>query len=221
MPFIRLWQRTVQRFIALYHRMVEEICWTSKKKKKKDANPLIITMFSNQEVIYLLLSTTHSLKVSEELAGTVGLAQTEGGSDQVLQNLPALFFGLTSSLLISPPPFRWVANSSAGLSAPNPLEVLSLAAVAPQTRFHHVNLASPWKDWPHAKLLFKGKKNTHAGGWTGLRWACVCTCTRISPARARKGNDLLHPAAVGQFHCVMKPGPFVQVISSEAACLVV
>lgn len=67
-----------------------------KKKKKKMQTPVIITVFSNQEVIYLLLSATHSLKVSEELAGTLGPAQTGGGSDRALQTF------LLSSLVSLP-----------------------------------------------------------------------------------------------------------------------
>lgn len=108
--------------------------------------PVIITVFSNQEVIYLLLSATHSLKVSEELAGTLGQhTQTGGGSDRALQTF------LLSSLVSLPLClfllllFRRVANPPARLPPPPPTPpgVLRLAAVGPQTRFHHVNLASP------------------------------------------------------------------------------
>lgn len=59
--------------------------------------PVIITVFSNQEVIYLFLSATHSFKVSEELAGTLGQhTQTGGGSDRALQTF------LLSSLVLLP-----------------------------------------------------------------------------------------------------------------------
>lgn len=91
--------------------------------------PVIITVFSNQEVIYLLLSATHSLKVSEELAGTLGPAQTGGGSDRALQTF------LLSSLV----------------SLPLCLFLLLLFAVSPTLRPDYPptpSLYPPWRSPP-------------------------------------------------------------------------
>lgn len=65
-----------------------------------------------------------------------------------------------------------------------PPGVLRLAAVGPYTRFHHVNLTSPLKDWPHTKLLFKGKKIHTLGVGRGFAGR-VCAHARGSPLRAR------------------------------------
>lgn len=108
--------------------------------------PLIITVFSNQEVIYLLLSATHSLKVSEELAGTLEAAPT--GRCKTFLLSPLVSLPLCSFLLLLllfadsltplarlPPPQPQPPTTPSG--------VLRLAAVGPQTRFHRVDLASP------------------------------------------------------------------------------
>lgn len=66
-----------------------------------------------------------------------------------------------------------------------------------QTPFHHLYFTSPLKDWPHTKLLFKGKKYTR---W-GVEWGCrvrvhVHIHARGSPyERSNTGNDPPHPRA--------------------------
>lgn len=107
----------------------------------------------------------------------------------------------SSTLLVSVALF---CGSPSFLSAfpPAPSIVLRSAAVCSErcTLFHHINSTSPLKDWPHTKLLFKGKKKcTRRRGWRGVAgW--VCTCTRTSSyEHGNTGNDPPHP--------VMKPVP--------------
>lgn len=87
-----------------------------------------------------------------------------------------LLHSFLSSVATAPPPiwtgFLHAASLPAGLQP------------ALHTLFPHVNLTSPLKDWPHSKLLFKGKKYT-LRGWKEVV-GCVSTSewTRI-PLRAR------------------------------------
>lgn len=69
-----------------------------------------------------------------------------------------------------------------------------------RTPFHHLNFASPLKDWPHTKLLFKGKK-THAGGWRGVAGARVHTRTH-----ARREHEDLPPRTAIQEMIHPTPG---------------
>lgn len=86
-----------------------------------------------------------------------------------------------------------------------------------QTPFPHINLTSPLKDWPHSKLLFKGKKNTHSGGGKRLSGVWAHPNGQGSPYNlAETGNDPLHPIPPHDWQIISlchEVSPCVQVIS--------
>lgn len=149
--------------------------------------PVIITVFSNQEVIYLFLSATHSLKVSEELAGTLGPAQTGGGSDRALQtfllsslvSLPLclfllLLFAVSPTLRPDYPP-------------PSPQPPLAFSAWLQSARRPGFIMST---SLPHERTdltqnyYLREKKYTRRG-LDGASLGRVCAHARGSPPRAR------------------------------------
>lgn len=86
--------------------------------KQKRCKPLIITVFNNQEVIYQLLSATHSWKVSEEQVETLDWANTER-SDRVFQTafLSNLFTDFFSNHFTSLPLSCCFSLAPIGLSS--------------------------------------------------------------------------------------------------------
>lgn len=199
LKFHHLQQRTLQpSIVTMVRPFGTRRCskFVEKAKKKKDANPIIIRVFRNQEVVCLLLSASHSLKVSEELARAVGLAKTGGGSDQVLQTF-------LLSFLISLPLSLFLLLLYT--------EYLTLRPTTITPRFLRFSawLQSPCRprfimstSLPHERTdltqnyYLREKKYTRwglDGAWLGL---CVHMHEDLPDARAQRGN-LLHPAAVG------------------------
>lgn len=173
------------------HSLTEGSVGKPLNKQKTDwCKPLIVTVCNNKEVIYHLLSATHSWTVSEEWVKSSD--QTRGECESPRSD-PVVYAALFQTCLTpfscyplidvweriaqpvscfthSPTHFASTFSSSplsfsVVLSAfpPALCIVPSSAAVSVQTLFHHINLTSPLKDWPHTKLLFKGKKYTCRG----------------------------------------------------------
>lgn len=143
-------------------------------------------------------------------------ARQDGTICFMFRSLPFVIISPSLFLLhLSSAPLRLICLSSCSLHR----SCARLKSVYSElhTLFHHINFTSPLKDWPHTKLLFKGKKYTRQG-WRGVA-GCVCTKTRtrISP-QARQYRKWSTPPQGWQIISLChEASPCVQVISSEAA----
>lgn len=153
---------------------------------KDCCKPIIVTVCNNTEVIHQLLSAVHSSTLVEE--------QVNGRIHRFF------FFPACSTYFVAPLLHRRLCPELCAFCPP--ILTASLPAASFSTRLrsalrtllHRMNLTSPLKDWPHTKLLFKGKKYT-LRGWkeiAGSVWAHPNG--RGSPYElADTGNDPPHP----------------------------
>lgn len=174
------------------------------KQKTDWCKALIVTVCYNKEVIYQLLSAAHSWTVNEELFETLDRARehknpTLTHCSKLVPLKLVLFLSSRQdgTLCFMFPSLPSLVSSALFCRSPSVLSArppaLSIARL--HTLFHHLNCTSPLKDWPHTKLLFKGKKYTRRGVERGVAGRVRVHAPGSPYEHSNTGNDPPHPRA--------------------------